>query len=399
MKLKYKIKELSPPRLLRLLRLINQLRLTPGYYLPYLFLDGKSNQLRRLTMELTYRCNLRCEMCPLAQDLRKKDSRLLLKQMRNNETELADVKHIIKQACELGVREITLTGGEPFLRKDLMEIIKEIKCKKLHCTIITNGGVIGESNIPKLVDMKVDKMVFSLDGPKEVHNRIRNNSKIYDKLIKAVELIQTEKLRKGTNIPDVSLSCTISSLNYMRLAEVMDIGKTLRVNINYAYLYYTTDEMMKETEEIIQVGSTKGEDQDIPHELKQIDVGILLEEIKMIRKNEKEYGIKASFSPPLNKREIYERFYDDDASYTNKCFYPWFATRIGPYGDVYPCSMDICMGNVRDQNLSEIWCGDKYVKFRKALRKQKLFPKCKKCCALNTKIWSFLPSWNYFRHN
>ena len=59
-------------------------------------------------------------------------SQLLQKQKENKELDLNDVKYIVRQAAELGVQQITLTGGEPFLRKDLMEIVEEIKDKRLH---------------------------------------------------------------------------------------------------------------------------------------------------------------------------------------------------------------------------------------------------------------------------
>lgn len=101
--------------------------------------------------------------------------------------------------------------------------------------------------------------------------------------------------------------------------------------------------------------------------------------------------LNVTFSPNLRKSEIYRRFMDDSYSYVDKCFYPWYEIRINPYGVVYPCSMNVDMGDLRKKPLSKIWNNQKYIGFRKALKENKLFPKCKKCCKLNNKIWDYLP--------
>ena len=105
----------------------------------------------------------------------------------------------------------------------------------------------------------------------------------------------------------------------------------------------------------------------------------------------KDYGILLNFQPYLAGQDIVRRFHDDTYAYVNKCFYPWYAFRVNPYGDVYPCSMDILIGNIKEQSIKTLWNNEKYVSFRKALMKKGIFPRCTKCCVLNNTLWSYLP--------
>ncbi|MCI0700601.1 MAG: SPASM domain-containing protein, partial [Planctomycetia bacterium] len=78
--------------------------------------------------------------------------------------------------------------------------------------------------------------------------------------------------------------------------------------------------------------------------------------------------------------------------YADKCFHPWLATRIDPWGQMYPCWIDIRLGDVREHGFLELWNGVAYKKFRRLIREKKLLPKCTTCCALNDKSWSKVPT-------
>ena len=123
----------------------------------------------------------------------------------------------------------------------------------------------------------------------------------------------------------------------------------------------------------------------------KIDIETLKSSIAKAKQKAAHYNIALNFRPPLNDGEIEKRFFDPNFSYCSRCFYPWFETRLDPFGNIYPCSIDIPMGNIRKESLKEIWQGNKYRSFRKNLKKHKLLPACAKCCKLNNKFWSSLP--------
>ncbi len=391
MSYKHKIKSKLPRGLIPLARGIYRLSSIPKYWIPYNLYNGRAANPTTLHFEITYKCNQSCLMCPQSFEKQKEFSKLRQVVKRSEELSFEEIKNLVEESCQLGVRYFTLTGGEPFLRKDLLKVTGFIKEKGMVASILTNGSLLTREGAETLVKQKVDAVQFSLDGPKEIHNLIRNTKNAYDGLIHGINFCIEEKKRAKSITPYLSVSCTISSLNAGKLTEIFDIALRYNIDINFGYLFYTTQDMREKTKSLFPLGEAKIEDQDIPESLKSVDIDLLVEEVKEIKERIKNVPIKVRFSPPLKLKDIEKRFNDDNFVYADKCFYPWYALRINPYGEVYPCSMGVKMGNIMEESLLNIWNGEEYIRFRKALRKEKIFPKCSKCCKLDKKLWSWLP--------
>jgi MoaA/NifB/PqqE/SkfB family radical SAM enzyme len=65
--------------------------------------------------------------------------------------------------------------------------------------------------------------------------------------------------------------------------------------------------------------------------------------------------------------------------------------RVNAWGDVYPCSVDAHLGNIRERPILEIWNGEKYREYRRTLKENDLFSQCAKCCVLTNRTWNRLP--------
>jgi len=187
-KFKYFIKKISPIWVLSYFRKIRDLPSIYNYWFPFVFKDGYANFPKSITFELTYRCNLKCVMCPQALDLKKENSILKNQMKENTELNLKEIESIINEARIMKVQNIILTGGEPFIRKDINYIIQSIKNNKLTCNIITNGGLITEKNVDLIVDLGVDRITFSLDGPEDIHNLIRGNKRQFQDIINIIRM-------------------------------------------------------------------------------------------------------------------------------------------------------------------------------------------------------------------
>lgn len=390
--LKYKLKKRLPPDLFHVLKLIYKQRDLFHYWFPYIFYNGRALNPTRITLEVTFRCNQKCLMCPQSADILSEHSRLQEQRRTSKELTTAEIYSIVDEAAGMRVSSFGITGGEAFMRKDILQIIRYVKSKGLNCSVLSNGTMIGKQLAQEIVAAKLDRITFSLDGSREIHDKIRNVKNAFGNLMQAVAYIQEEKKKRKVSHPYLSFSSTISSVNSECLSELMDVAAEREMDMNFGYLFYTTDEMIQKTNKIFKMEGAKAEDQDVSDYLKKVDVEKLKTEIEKIKRKEKSLGIKATFQPPLKGNEIYRRFYDDSFAYTNKCFFPWYGVRINPYGDVYPCSMNVVMGNIKDNRLGDIWNNEKYIEFRRSLKHNKLFPKCIKCCVLNNKLWSFLPS-------
>jgi len=369
----------------------------PQYYVPYLFGRGRAFVPQSLTLELTFRCNLSCEMCPLHLPRLMHDGidRKLVKERRSAELTTAEIRSVIDDVASLGVKNITLTGGEVFLREDIFEIIAHVQKTPMRLCVNTNGWFMRTEQARSLVDLGVDSISVSVDGPGPTHDAIRRRPGSFERLAAGIASLTTAKQMRGVTRPLVGITCTLSALNQHNFSEVVDALKHLGVtSIDFECMFYTTKDAIERTRAMVLLPyRPKEESQVLPDELRQVDPDVFMAEIKSAEAKGAEYGIPVSFVPPFKTKEaIRHRFQDPDHTFVDKCFYPWKSARINPYGDVYSCSIDVDFGNVREAPFSEIWNNEAYRTFRKTLKTRRIFPKCTKCCALNNTFWRYLPA-------
>ncbi len=163
-----------------------------------------------VNFDITYNCNLRCEHCYYWASI----AALGIKKW-----ELSDEQwlKVFKYYQRLGVRNVSLTGGEPTLR---MNIIKEAHKYFSQVQTATNGMI----KIPKSVQPK--SIWLSIDGPEEIHNKIRGSKNCFQKL---VANYQDDKR--------VSVSSTISTTNYKNIDDIVKVVEDLNVNGVFFMLY------------------------------------------------------------------------------------------------------------------------------------------------------------------
>ncbi len=391
MNIRFLIKEKLPKGILPFLRFIFKIKFYLPYWFYYCFSKGIAPSPDRLVYETTFFCNQSCAMCSFASDLKNKDSKLREKWKEKGELSLEEIEKLATQAKSLGVNIFTISGGEPFLRKDIFDIISAVKGKGLTVALRSNGTLINEQTASLIVEKRVDSIVFSLDGPEKIHNEIRNEKNAFKKLLDAVQLIQRAKEKKGTYLPNMSFNCTVSGANAGYLNEVAKTAGKIGTDIVFTFVSYITEEMLEKTDRIFSGGKSEFSDMDIDEQLKNVNTDELIKELAEAKKTGRKYGIEVKSSPPLKKREVNSYFNDSDFTFTDKCLYPWYHVRVNPYGEVNPCSLNMPMGNIRTETLAKIWNNEKYRQFRVNLKKNRLFPKCSRCCALNERIWTYLP--------
>jgi len=105
-----------------------------------------------LVAELTYRCPLRCSYCSNPVDWAK----------RKNELDTETWKRVFREAEDLGVVGVNLTGGEPILRKDLEELIAEARKLDLYTNLITSGIPLSRERLAKFREAGLDNVQVSV---------------------------------------------------------------------------------------------------------------------------------------------------------------------------------------------------------------------------------------------
>ena len=367
------------------------------YWVPYNFMNGKAWTPQSITIETTLRCNLSCQMCPLDLPKMMHDHVDLdyVRERKKAEMTTQEILGVIDDVSAMGVREMTLTGGELFLRRDAMELIEHAVQRGRRLCVNTNGWFLTRKNARQLIEIGVNALSVSIDGPDEVHDQIRRGNGSFRRICEGLAMLKEEKEALGKEHPKVGISVTVFSLNQDRFSEVLDYVHDLGVSsVDFDFMFFTDEESVKRTEAMIPLPvHHKEENQILPDALRDVDADVMFAEMQRAREKAEQYGVFISFGPPFKtKEQVHKRFHDPKYSFVNKCFYPWKAARINPYGDVYSCSIDAAFGNIREAAFSQLWNGEAYQIFRRTLKAHRLFPKCSKCCALNNELWNHLPA-------
>lgn len=116
--------------------------------------DGFNREHTYLRISLTERCNLRCTYCMPAEGVKLSPHHSLM------DTE--EVLQIAKTFVDMGVTKIRLTGGEPFVRKDIDVILNELTNLPIELGITTNG-ILMDRHMPLLKSKEISNLNISLD--------------------------------------------------------------------------------------------------------------------------------------------------------------------------------------------------------------------------------------------
>ncbi|OGF55301.1 MAG: hypothetical protein A2452_03335 [Candidatus Firestonebacteria bacterium RIFOXYC2_FULL_39_67] len=200
-------------------------------YFPFL-LRRFSIRPSSMNIAITNMCNSKCMMCNYWKDKKKE------------ELTFSEIVRVFAEAKEVGVKEVTIYGGEPLIRKDIFEIIKEAKINGLHVEIITNALLIDENMAEKIVKSGLERLTISMDAVGELNDEIRGVKGAFEKAIKAIIYLkaatESNKKKIDIQISPMIMSNTLNKngiLGLLRLCEALDVTMSPRLidkNIHYS---------------------------------------------------------------------------------------------------------------------------------------------------------------------
>lgn len=124
--------------------------------------DNFSRPIKYLRLSVTDRCNLRCFYCMPAEGMR-----FLPKLQLLSYEELIRLTNLFG---DMGVDKVRITGGEPFVRKDLIDFLKQISVNKnISKLSITTNGILTRSYLPQLKSLGIEQINLSLDSVNEAN--------------------------------------------------------------------------------------------------------------------------------------------------------------------------------------------------------------------------------------
>ncbi|MCP4649201.1 MAG: radical SAM protein [PVC group bacterium] len=318
---------------------------------------------------ITSQCNLRCKLCSTKDALSNGENDLTKDQLSGFIKTMRDYRPVI-----------FIGGGEPFMRRDIFEIIEEIKQCGLRYGIVTNSTILDQAKISKLLkDIPPEVLIFSSYGGREdLHEGVTGLPGSFSKLCKNIGYALKE--RKKTK---VILNCVINEQNYASLEESVLLGKRLGVDqVRFEHLVFLTDNEYKRHTEFCKDKflDNEGEMTTSIQNLDNREMGDVLG--KIIPELQKKYRSFVLFKPYLNNKEL-SQWYNSGFRNHRKCLFIQNCIFIKHNGDVVPCQFfsDYVLGNINNDNLIDLWRGQKRRAFNQIL-KNGLLPGCTRCCKL-----------------
>lgn len=296
-----------------------------------------------LQFELSSRCNERCIHCYIPND----------KKNHGFDMPTDKVKSIIDEFAAMGGIHVTLSGGEAFLHKDIIEIAKYCREKDLKISILSNLISLKDEQIEALKEVNLSLIqvsLYSMDP--EIHDFITTVKGSFERTKASIEKLV------AADIP-IQISCPIMKANRIGYDKVLDYAKKLKVKAQTDYIMMARSDLDTEN---------------LANRLSLEETEVLLRDII---EHDIRYREDTLQQLPITD-EIkfnFERFIKQPVcgvGYDNCC--------ITANGDVYPCAgwQDYVLGNVYKQSLKVIWEESERVK---ELRKitQASFPQCLDC--------------------
>ena len=169
-----------------------------------------------ISFEVTLSCNCNCRHCDLGGIVKDE------KQIKPS-----DYAKITQRVNPLVVQ---ISGGEPFLRKDIVDIVKAIKEPKgiPYLIFVTNGALLDEGNYQQLHEAGVNQFSVSLDFPDERHDEFRRHRGLYKHLDQIIP--QLAKL----GYRDIILNSVITRANLKEVFALAQKAKDWNVSISYS---------------------------------------------------------------------------------------------------------------------------------------------------------------------
>lgn len=265
----------------------------------------KEQKLYAALVELTYRCNLRCSHCYAVES-----------ESAKRELTTSDIINLFDELYDNGIFRLTLTGGEIFVRNDILQIIEYAYKKGFLIDLFSNATLLNEEIVKKLVDFHIRSFQVSIYSHKpEIHDAITGIKGSFERSVNALRLLK--KYHISTNIKSVMMERNFQDYEGIeKLAN--DLGASFQTSL---YI--------------------------IPHNNGS------KENLKNRIQNSRD--IRNIIIQDLKRTKAIS-FYRKRSESDTICNAGYSAISIDPYGNIYPCNLlKIKLGNFKKEKISDIW--------------------------------------------
>jgi MoaA/NifB/PqqE/SkfB family radical SAM enzyme len=341
------------------------------------FLDEGTGRADRLPMgavyEATMRYNLHCEFCYVG-DL------LHLEGQWRQELTIEELSKAFPAQKDF---QISLTGGEIFMRKDIMSVLDLFREKGYAADYLTtNGTIITEERADALAELAAKGFLkhisVSVDGPKELHDVARGLKGTFERTTEGLMRLPAAARRKNAPLR-MSINTTVAHESLEALDQMVDVAEQLGVDaLGLNHLMFSTPEEVAETVRII--GAPDASVATFVTPDPGLDVGQVRTKGAARAKKCKDRNILFDVRPKVH-RQLMDSDYTPGTKLEGRCLYPLLHARVSFSGKVYFCPfIRVEVGDLTKNPVEEVWNGERYVEMRGKLLEHGIFPVRRRCC-------------------
>jgi MoaA/NifB/PqqE/SkfB family radical SAM enzyme len=281
---------------------------------------------------------------------------------------------------KLGVKHVAFSGGEALMHNNLWKLCALLRPLGIRISLMSTGITL-KTHAQAVVEW-CDEVTVSLDGPRDVHNQIRNLPRAYEKLEEGIAAVKA--IRPSFR---VTARTVLQKLNYQHFPEIVTSAQALGVDqISFLGADLSSTAFNREdpwtAEKITDVGLN---DRDVD------SLETILED--SFTKTAQLYSSGFIAESKTKMRAIaqyYRASLGNKLFPEKKCNAPWVSAVIETDGTVKPCFFLPAYGNIYEQNFSDVINSASAIAFRKQLD-MRTNETCKRCvCSLHVGLRQML---------
>ncbi len=329
-----------------------------------------------LQIPLTENCNLLCKHCPRTQKYLSKDIPFEAFQ-----------EYLSRFSADRFKKVLLSDFGEPFLRKDILRILRFVKERGFHnVEVVTTGNLMNE-NMRKTIleEGLLGKLMVSIEAAsKDLYEDIRGSD--FESMKQCIGEFIKYRNQIGSKKPEVFFNAVCMKDNAHELPKIMDLAAELGVdNVLFVHLNGIVSDFSSEERSGFEEKMLFSK-----NHLNACDPEYVKEIFNQIHEKSLEYGI--GYLPPEDYLETANPFAIDKFAEPwpegSKCDRPYEWVQVQSDGSVYPCcqiAQRYSVGNVQDKTFEEVWNSPTFVEFREGLKNGKPNRWCEVCNIYNGK--------------
>lgn len=332
---------------------------------------------KMVILQITGDCNRRCRMCNQWGEnggylgIPKNQLTLDIPTIENALDQVAKYKPYIQ-----------ILGGEPPLHPQFAEVLDAIEARGLKASLETNGTTL-DFWAERLVHGPVDTLNVSIDGPAEIHDKIRGQVGTFKHAVKGIDKIIGIRDSSGVHNPNINVRMTVTDENYHLILDTIECFADRKIaQFTVQHLLYNHPPILEENAKLLRPIKPGHEEIRVGGEMNppNIDGQAVWNQIEeAVRPGRFPFHVAPN---PAYKKDYVINYYRDASLLPDPelvCRIPTEVLAISCQGEATICS-HFYVGKIAEASLEELWNGQLSRDFRKLLAKRGSIPACKICC-------------------